>query len=125
MDDAALVGVAEGPADIEADLRDVAIGELTRRYKLAQRRAPGELADQDRARAIVAELVQGGDPGVIEPRGGLRLAQDPLRVRPGDLLDRDLALKPLIERAVDDPHASGAEPLEDPEPPQRQLADHR
>ena len=82
--------------------------------QLRQGRALDQLADQERAVALRAELVQGHDAGVVEAGGRLRLAQDASRVRAGDLLDRDLALQPLVEGPVDGAHASRARPARGP-----------
>jgi hypothetical protein len=80
-----------------------------------QRPSVDELADQHCAAALLAELVQGHDPRVIQASDGLGLAQDAIGVGRGDLLDRDLALEALVEGAVDGSHAPRADPVEEPE----------
>ena len=71
------------------------------------------------APSMCPEVVHRGDVGVVEAPGGLRLlleAAHPVGVR-GERrrqdLDRDLALEPLVARAVDLAHPSGADRRED------------
>ena len=75
-----------------------------------------------------AGLVDDGDVGVIERRGGARFGEKPLRHVVLDRvaaehLERDVAAQPQILGSIDVPHAAGAEPFEDAIVRQR-LADH-
>ena len=80
MHDAAGVGVGERLAEVGADLADVAVAERAAGAQLRQRLAGNQLGDQQRAPVVLAELVERDDPGVVEPRGGLGLAQDAVGV---------------------------------------------
>ena len=65
------------------------------------------------------EVVDGEDVGVVEPGEGLRLELEALEERAvvlqrrGQRLERDLAAERLLDGAVDDGHAAGAEALFD------------
>ena len=61
---------------------------------------------------------------MVEPGSGMRLAQDPLGLRAGDLLDRHVALEAFVERPVYGAHPPRADPLEDPEALHHQFAHH-
>ena len=97
MDDAVGVGVGERLAQVGADLCDLAIVEPARGPQRGERRPGDQLADQERAVASPAEFVESDDPGVVEARRCLRLAQDPGRVGGVDVLDRDVALEALVD----------------------------
>ena len=76
--DAARVGVRRARAEVGRCVADVAVGELALALALGQRALLDQLADQVGALAVLAQLVEGHDAGMVEPRDGLRLAQDPL-----------------------------------------------
>ena len=91
---------------------------------MSERVARHQLGDQDGAPVALAELVERDDRRVVEPRRGLRLAQHPGGVERVDLLERDLALEPLVEGPVDGAHAPGADPLDHPKATHHQLFCH-
>ena len=62
-----------------------------------ERLAVDELADEERVAVALPQLVERDDRRVVQAGRGLRLAQHPLGARVLDLLDRDVALKPLVE----------------------------
>ena len=80
--------------------------------------AADELHRDEALAADIANLVNGDDMRVAEPGHRLGLAQDPLPALRGcgsagaQHLDRDLAIKALIVRGVDDPHPTGPEAIE-------------
>jgi len=96
VDDAACVRMVECLAQIGADLADLAVAELALARLPRQRFAGDELGDEERIAVLFADLVEGDDPRVVEPGGGLGLAQRPsfLGVAGLDRLDRDRSLEP-------------------------------
>jgi hypothetical protein len=80
---------------------------------------------------VVAELVERDDAGMVEPRGGDRLALNARVVAvvacERDHLDRHVALEPLVVGLPDDAEAPRSEPLAEPvatehEPARRRFA---
>ena len=122
MDHAAIVGVRERVAEVDADLGDVAIGDGALAGSAVEGLPLDELGDEQGVAIPLAQLVQRDDRRVVQPRGGLSLTQDAFRARGLDLLDRDIALKPLVEGAKHGAHPAGADSLSDPEPPHNQFA---
>ena len=55
----------------------------------------------------------------------MSLPQDAVGAGAGDLLDGNVALKALVQSAIDRAHATRADPLEHPEPIDDQLAQHQ
>jgi hypothetical protein len=117
VNDAALVSVCEGLADVESGLGNVAIGQPADRHEVVQWIATGELGHEDGGSSLDAELVESHDRRMVEAGGGLRLAHDAIGVAGGNLLDGDLAPQAFIQRAIDRSHPARADALEDPEPP--------
>ena len=79
VDDGALVGVVERLAEVGADLADLAVAEGAVAVHLGQRRAVDQLGDEQGVAVLLAHLIEGHDPRVVEPRRGLGLAQNPAR----------------------------------------------
>src|SRR5215211_1910154 len=73
---------------------------------------------------VDAHLEEGHDPGVVEARGGLRLAHDAVGVPDHHLLDSHVALQALVEGAIDRPHAPRTDPLGQAESIHHHFADH-
>ncbi len=135
VDDAALVGVVDGPADLDEDLEEPEPRELPRGLGIAgvdllddprERPAADELHREEEAGVVgEADLVDGHDPGVLELRGRLGLLDEPV----GDLpvgaelaeegLHGDVAAQVAVEGAVDDPHAAAPDLLLDEVAPGR------
>ena len=125
MNDAGGVGVGERGAELGADVGDLAVGDLAGGGQLAQVRALDQLADQIGAAVVLAELVEGDDSGVVEPRGGVGLAQHPPGGVVGDGFDGDPAAEPLVPGTMDGAVATVADALADGESPKYELAfDH-
>ena len=117
--------VGQRLADVRAELGDLAIGEIARTRASSARVAPSTSSLTRSARSP-------SDPSsysVTMPGWLSRAAAcASRRTRPasaaGDLLDRHLALEPLVERPVDGAHAPRADPVENPEPPHDELTHH-
>jgi hypothetical protein len=85
-----------------------------------------QLRDEVHVAFVGAELVQPDDPGMVQPRGGARLALD-LAFGVGvavarDHLHRDLALELLVARLPDDAEAARAEPATEPVAAEHEMA---
>ena len=103
----------EGVADGHADLRDVAVGDGAGLHQVGERAAVDELGDEVDRVGVLAELVEGDDAGVVQPRRDAGLARgargNRLVAVLGDDLDGDLALELLVEGQVDDAEAARSE----------------
>ena len=105
--------------------RDEHVEHLAPRPRLVgepalERSARDELHREEHLVVEHADVVDGDDVGVREPRHRLRLAQQaraapcPSRPVPGlEQLERDLAIELGIVRAVDDAHRAGADAFDD------------
>ena len=100
--------------------RHVAVGKGARAQQLGERSAPNQLGDEVDVVLVGGELVDADYAGVVEPRGGPRLALNSLAagVLEGDHLHRHLALELLVPGQPDDPEAARAEPPAEPVPAQ-------
>ena len=127
VDDAARVGVVERLAEVGADLADLAVGELTGGGEAGQGRALDQLGDEQGVAVLLSHLVEGDDAGMVEPRGGLGLAQDAAAGLPPllDRLDRHRALEAAVPGLVDDAEAAATDAALDQEAVEHQGADHR
>ena len=126
MDDAAVCAwssASQRSAPISPISRSLSVPSRVRR---GQRVAVDQLGDEQRVAVFLADLVQGHDPRVVEPGGGLRLAhRSPLLGAAGvDRLDRDRPLEPSVPGLVDDAEATAADPALDQEAVEDQGADH-
>ena len=114
-----------------ASQRSAPISPISRSLSVPSRlpvegRAVDQLGDEQGAAVLLAHLVEGDDPGVVEARGGLGLAQDPPAavVAAGvDRLDRDRALEAAVPGLVDDAEAAAADAALDQESVEYQGAD--
>ncbi len=115
--DAARVGVIESLAEVGADLADLAVAELAGVGEAGQGGALDQLGDEQGVAVLLAHLVEGDDAGVVEPGGGLRLAQHPSAGLPLllDRLDRDRALEAAVPGLVDDAETPAADAALDQE----------
>ena len=106
------MGVVERLAEVGADLADLAVAEVAGAAALVEGLAVDELGDEQGAAVLLAHLVEGDDPGMVEARRGLRLAQHPVAAgRPAgvDRLDRDRALEAAVPGLVDRAEAAAAD----------------
>ena len=78
VDDRARVGMVERLAEIGADLADLAVAEVAVAVEPGQGLAVDQLGDEQGVAVLLAHLVEGDDPGMVEARRGLRLAQHPV-----------------------------------------------
>ena len=118
------VGVIERLTEIGADLADLAVAEVAVAAQAVEGLALDQLGDQQGPAVLLPHLIEGDDAGVVEPGGGLRLAQD--APSPGaariDRLDGDRALEAAVPGLVDRAEAAAAyaaldqEAVEDREP---------
>ena len=76
VDDGARVGMVERLAEVGADLADLAVAERTVAVELVEGLAVDQLGDEQGVAVLLTHLVEGDDARVVEPRGGLGLAQD-------------------------------------------------
>ena len=119
VDDPLVVRGGEAVGDLQGVVDHPALRKLPRGEGRAQRLALEQLLDDVRRVVVRADVVDGGDVGVVEDAGGLRLlleSAQPVRVlREGrrQHLDRDLAPEARILRAVDLAHPPGADLAED------------
>ena len=124
MDDPASWACSSASQTSDAQLGDVAVAEHAVAGQLVQGRAGDQLADQQRAMAVDAELEQGDDAVVVEASGGMGLAGDAIGVADHDLLHGDVALQALVVGPVHRAHSPGADPLLEEEPIHHQLSNH-
>ena len=115
---------ASAVAEVGRDLGDVAVVEPALGLEAGQRVAWDQLRDEHRMAGVLSELVEGHDRRVVESGGRLGLAQDPVRVRIGELLQRHLALEPLVVGSIDGSHPAGADPLDHAETVHHQVLHH-
>ena len=116
VQDALRVGVLDRPGDDRDEPGGLARRQRAVGAHLLRERLPAdELHAEVRLPADRADLVDGDDVRVLEPRGGLGLGAEPGAVRVGgevrfaDHLQRDDAVQALLPGLVDDAHAAAAE----------------
>ena len=128
--DALLVGVGEGGGDLVGDLDDVAHGQrvlLVVLQELAEVAALQELHDQVEDAVGLAEVVDDGDPAVLEGGGHPGLAaeafpQDPgeglvvVRAQRLEALHGDMTAQRLVARTPHLAHAAAPDQVEQPVP---------
>lgn len=131
MDDALVMGVAEGGGHLLGDVDDHVHGERARLVvlqQLAEVAAFEEFHDEvERAArgAVVAEVVDDGDPAVLEGGGHARLAPEPLAEHLGEVgvllgADRleafhgDLSAQRFVPGAPHFAHAAAPDQIERP-----------
>ncbi len=129
MHDAASVTVIERLGGLDADLdhlveRPRPVGE-----EGAQRAPLDDRHDEEERALVVAEVVDGDDRRVVEPRDELRLALEALASGGADelrrhQLDRHVARQHGVAGAVDDAHAAAPELADDGVAAGKAGADH-
>jgi hypothetical protein len=129
MDDPFAVSGAQPLGELHAQAQDFALGQRRPADLVVQSAALDQLHHQEVRAALVVEVVDGRDVGVVEPREGERLQAEALArglVRQGarrQHLERHVAVQPFVVGAVDHAHAAGPDHLQDPEMSER-LTDH-
>lgn len=123
MHDATSVRSRQPAGDLSRDLEGVARRQVPPLDPSAQRLALEQLRDQVQTAAVLADVVDHEQIGVIQRarRASLRLeAAPPLGIvaeRLQQHLDGDLAAEPVVPRAVDLAHATRAQRADDHEGP--------
>jgi hypothetical protein len=118
MHDAGAVGGGDGVGDLERELERLAQGQAALRDHAVERPALDVLHHDELEVAVGSEVVHGHDVGMIERRGGPRLAHEaraPRRVVGGQRrqqLQRDDAAEAGVARLVDHAHPALAELLQ-------------
>jgi hypothetical protein len=119
MDDAAIVRRLDGLGDLAGDLQRLIAGERAAREAVGQRLPFDQFEHEKRRRGRFDEIVNRGDPRVVERREHLGFATQPrdavliLGKRLRQDLDRDVAFQLGIARAVDLAHATGTQRSDD------------
>jgi hypothetical protein len=116
VDDATLVCVAERVGEREADAQDVPVAERAAPLQRRKRAAAHQLGDEEALAAGLAGIEHRDDPGMVESRGGERLAPAALGHRPvrRDGLHRHRPVEPHVVRREHRPEAAGAQPPAEP-----------
>ena len=115
VDDALLVCGRQTARDLDAVLDGLARAERARRHPVAQRLALQQLRDDVGRAVVLAGVVDGDDVGVVEGAGGFGLVLEAAQAlgvlgEVGvDDLERYVAGKPLVTRAIDLAHPALAE----------------
>ena len=119
MDDAAAVSLLERTGDLRAVSNDVGDWQRTAREPIGNGFALDQLHDQIVGVILMSDVVQRADMRMVELRDHFRFtleARSALRVcgeRSGKNLDRYVAVKTRVTRAVDLPHPARAYARED------------
>jgi hypothetical protein len=117
--DPARVRSVERVGDLDPELEDLRRRQRPLPDPLLQRPPLQVLHHQERLALVLADVVDGADVGVVERRGGHRLALEALArglvveqlLR--QELERHRAVEPRVLRPANDAHAAATEPLED------------
>ena len=118
MHDAVLVRGCQALGQLDAKLHNFFLRQRSAGKFCVQRGSGDVLGDQKIQIAFAAELVDGGDAGEIHARQRDRFFAKSLARRRvgkqarGQYLERHVALQLLVAGAIDDPHPSGADLLE-------------
>ena len=119
MDDSLLVRRGQALRDLHGVFDRLADGKGAARKPRAQRLALEQLGHDVRRAVVGAEVVDRGDVRMVQRPGCLRLLFEApqtvrvLRVRSGQDLDRNIALQPLVARAIDLAHPARPDRAED------------
>ncbi len=119
VDDSLLVRGGEAVDDLERVVDRLALREAAAREGRAQRLAFEELLDDVGRAVVLADVVDGGDVGVVPDPGSLRLLLEAAQAvgvggeGGGEDLDGDVAAEAWVLRAVDLSHAARADGGED------------
>ena len=120
MDDPLGVRRLERVGDLDPDLEELPELEGPAPDPLGQRLALEQLHRDEVLALVLVDLVDRADAGVVERRGGARLALEALergrvlRHLRGQELQRDVAAELRVLGLVDDAHAAAAELRSDP-----------
>ena len=101
-----------------ADVDDAVDRQRRRRRGPVQRGAVDQLHHDEAAAFVLADVVERADVGVVQRRGGARLALEALRGqrvggrRLRQELHRDVAAEPEVLAPVHDTHAASAQPID-------------
>ena len=120
MDDPLRVGLGEGIGYLDAPLDDPVVGDRLPRDLVFERLPFEQLHGDERDAVVLIDLVDGADVGVVERRGGSRLAQEALERSfvfghaLGEELECHLAPQLGVLRGVDDTHPATPETIEYP-----------
>ena len=115
VDDALGMGGDERIGHLGADPEHVRHRELPALHQLPERAALEQLHDQVGLAVLLADVVDGADVRMTQPRGRAGLALEPLAALrvvgeiPGQHLERDRAVEPRVARPVDLPHPACAQ----------------
>ena len=107
----------EGVRDVDRDVDDAIHRQRAGAEDLVQGGAVDQLHHDEAAAFMLADVVEGADVGVVQRRGGARLALEAFRGqrvgggRLGQELYRDMAAEPEVLGAVHDAHAAGTQPI--------------
>ncbi len=120
VDHALLVGVGQSLRDLLHHVELVPeVVEAPRRDQFLEVRPVQQLHGQIELALLAAEVEDGDDVGMVQGRGGLRLALEALHelvvggVELGHRLDRDVTVERPVVGAIDVAHGSGADLGED------------
>ena len=126
--DALFVGVREGGGDLVGDVHDVGDRQgllLVLLQELAEVAALQELHDEVQHAVVLTEVMDDGDPAVLERRRDARLAPEPLAQHAGEglvvlrphrleALDGDPAAERLVARPPHLAHAATPDQIQEP-----------
>ena len=115
--DLLLVGGPERFRDLLTDRGDLGVGKRAEGELALEGLALDELHHQEILAALLADVEERGDRRMIEAgeRACLAAVISACERADRQQLERDLALEPLVGRAIDDPHAAFADLLQDAE----------
>ena len=119
MDDGFTVGGVEGGGDVCGEVEGGADWERASADGVGEGASLEQFHGDEGSALVVADFVDGADVGVVEGRGGARLAREAvegvgaLADAVGKELEGDLSAELRVEGAIDDTHAALAEAVED------------
>ncbi len=118
VEDALAVRGVERVRDVDRDVDDPIDRQRAGAEDLVQGGAVDQLHHDEAAAVMLADVVERADVGVVQRRGGARLALEALRGqrvgggRLGQELHCDVAAEPEVLPPVDDTHAASAQPID-------------
>src|SRR5262245_14944809 len=130
MNDTVGLAVFEHLAHGHADLQDLAEPKLSFLHQLSETGALHNGHDEEERPLVLAEVVDGDDRGMVQPRDDLSLGLEALlrfgseKAR-GDQLDGNLAVELRIASAIDHSHPASSQLIDDLVSIGELLPDHR